>query len=82
MPDMDGLELCRQIRDRRWRGHVHVVLHSNYDQESDVIAGLDAGADDYVSKNASGAHLLARLRTVNRVLALEQSLKAAASHQV
>jgi diguanylate cyclase (GGDEF)-like protein len=77
MPDMDGLALCRAIRDGAWPGYVYIVLLTAQDAEDDILAGLDAGADDYMSKKTSTAQLLARLRTAQRILALEQSLKEA-----
>lgn len=81
MPGMDGLELCRSIRERNWPGYVYIVLLTVQDAEVDILAGLDAGADDYVSKRMSSAQLLARLRTAQRILALEQSLKDALSEK-
>jgi two-component system cell cycle response regulator len=75
MPGMDGLELCRTIRRTAYPGYVYVVLLTVQDAEEDILAGLGAGADDYVSKRASTAQLLARLRTSQRILSLEHSLK-------
>ena len=77
MPGMNGFELCRRIRERELPGYVYIVLLTIRDEEQDILAGLDAGADDYVSKRASAAQLTARLRSANRVLALEYSLKNA-----
>ena len=77
MPDMDGLALCRTIREGTWPGYVYIVLLTAQDAEDDILAGLDAGADDYMSKKTSTAQLLARLRTGQRILGLEQSLKEA-----
>jgi diguanylate cyclase (GGDEF)-like protein len=77
MPFMDGLDLCRRIRERAWTGYVYIVLLTVSDDERDVLAGLDAGADDYISKRTSRAQITARLRTANRILALEYSLKNA-----
>jgi two-component system, cell cycle response regulator len=77
MPDMNGLELCRRIREHVWPGYVYVVLLTVKDEEKDILAGLDAGADDYMSKRTSAAQFTARLRTARRVLALEYSLKSA-----
>jgi two-component system, cell cycle response regulator len=77
MPGMDGLELCRRIRERVWPGYIYVVFLSVRDDEKNILAGLDAGADDYVSKRTSVAQFTARLRTAKRVLALEYSLKSA-----
>jgi two-component system chemotaxis response regulator CheY len=77
MPGMDGFELCRRIRMQVWPGYVYVVLLTARDQEKDILTGLDAGADDYVSKRSSAAQFIARLRTAKRVLTLEYSLKDA-----
>jgi two-component system, cell cycle response regulator len=77
MPDMNGLDLCRRIREHVWPGYVYVVLLTVKDEEKDILAGLDAGADDYMSKRTSAAQFTARLRTARRVLALEYSLKSA-----
>jgi diguanylate cyclase (GGDEF)-like protein len=77
MPGMDGLALCRAIRDRTWSGYVYVMLLTAHDAESDVLLGLQAGADDYLSKRISEAQLIARLATATRILSLEYSLKIA-----
>jgi two-component system cell cycle response regulator len=77
MPGMDGLELCRRIREHAWSGYVYIVLLTVRDKEKDILAGLDAGADDYLSKRTSAAQFTARLRIAKRVLALEYSLKNA-----
>jgi two-component system cell cycle response regulator len=77
MPEMNGLDLCRRIRERVSPGYVYVVLLTVRTEEEDVLAGLDAGADDYLSKRSSAAMFIARLRTAKRILALEHSLKDA-----
>jgi two-component system, cell cycle response regulator len=77
MPGMDGLELCRTIRQQSWPGYIYILLLTAQDAEQDILAGLSAGADDYISKRMSPAQLLARLRTAQRILTLERSLKAA-----
>ena len=77
MPGMDGLELCRAIRDgTHYPGYVYIMLCTAHDTEEEILAGLNAGADDYLSKRASGAQLIARLACARRILSLEQSLKA------
>lgn len=76
MPDMDGLTLCRTIRHEHFDGYVYVLLLTVQDAEADILAGLEAGADDYLSKRASSAQLIARLRTAQRILSLEHSLRA------
>jgi len=77
MPAMNGLDLCRQIRAQTWPGYIYVVLLTVRDTEQDILAGLDAGADDYLSKRTSAAQFTARLRIAKRVLELEYSLKDA-----
>ncbi len=77
MPGMDGFELCHRIRQQAQPGYVYVVMLTARDEEKDIIAGLEAGADDYVSKRSTSAEFIARLRTAKRVLELEYSLKDA-----
>ena len=77
MPSMDGLTLCRTIRKRAWSGYVYLLLFTTRDDESDILEGLNAGADDYLSKRTSDAQLIARLNTASRVLTFEHSLKRA-----
>jgi diguanylate cyclase (GGDEF)-like protein len=77
MPGMDGATLCRAIRAQSWPGYIYVLLLTAQDREADILMGLDAGADDYLSKRVSPAQLLARLWTAQRILTLEHSLKEA-----
>jgi two-component system cell cycle response regulator len=77
MPEVNGLDLCRRIRERASHRYIYIVLLTVRADESDILAGLDAGADDYLSKRSSAALFKARLRTAKRVLALEHSLKDA-----
>ncbi len=77
MPEMDGLELCRRIRARPSPNYLYIFLLTVRDDEKDVLAGFEAGADDYLSKRSSAALFTARLRTAKRVLALEYSLRDA-----
>jgi diguanylate cyclase (GGDEF)-like protein len=77
MPEMDGLELCRAIRKNTYPGYVFIILLTAKDSKDDIIRGLGAGADDYLTKPFSHAELVARLNTGKRVLELEKSLKDA-----
>jgi diguanylate cyclase (GGDEF)-like protein len=74
---MDGLALCRTIRERSFAGYVYVILLTMHDSEEDILAALDVGADDHLSKRVTPAQLLARMRTAQRILSLEHSLKGA-----
>jgi DNA-binding response OmpR family regulator len=60
LPDMDGRELCRRLR--RDAVHVPIVMLTGADSDADTVLGLDAGADDYVTKPFRLSVLLARLR--------------------
>jgi len=76
MPGMDGLEVTRAIRDDpQYPGYVYIMLCTAHDSEDEILTGLKAGADDYLSKRVSGTQLLARLATARRILSLEHSLK-------
>lgn len=76
MPRMDGLALCRHIRATAREGYVYVVLLTAKGSEY-LVAGLEAGADDYVSKPVGKGELVARLNTGRRIVQLERSLRAA-----
>jgi two-component system cell cycle response regulator len=77
MPEMDGLELCRAIREQRDRGYVYMILLTNKDSKDDIIVGLEAGADDYLTKPVYFVELTARINNGMRVLELERDLKKA-----
>ncbi len=77
MPEIDGPELCRKIRDRKTEGYVFIILITARDSKTDIVSGLQSGADDYLTKPIHSAELLARINTGIRILSLEQSLKTA-----
>jgi DNA-binding response OmpR family regulator len=71
LPDVDGIDVCRQLRDAR--PDVSILILTARDQELDVVAGLDAGADDYIVKPFRLSELLARVRAHLRRSELVQS---------
>lgn len=77
MPGMNGLELCEAIRGNASDGYVYIVFLTSKDSKDDIIAALEAGADDYLVKPFHRAELMARLRTGKRILRLERSLREA-----
>jgi two-component system, cell cycle response regulator len=77
MPEMEGPELCRAIREENPDRYVFIVMLTSKGSKDDIISGLEAGADDYITKPAHPAELVARIRTGIRILELERSLKAA-----
>jgi two-component system cell cycle response regulator len=77
MPEMDGIQLCRSIREHSAAGYVYIVLLTAKNSKDDIVTGLQAGADDFLSKPYNPAELVARLNTAKRILGLEQCLKRA-----
>jgi diguanylate cyclase (GGDEF)-like protein len=74
MPGMDGLELCRKIRSRDQGPYRYVLLLTARDDKRDVVAGLEAGADDYLTKPFEADELRARIRAGKRILDLQAAL--------
>lgn len=71
MPQMDGLELCRRIRAGHYSGYVYVILLSARNAHADIVEGLQAGADDFLTKPFDPVELNLRVRTGERILSLE-----------
>ncbi len=71
MPQMNGLELCRQIRDSNFMNYVYVILLTARGKVSDTIEGMTAGADDFIVKPFQPAELTLRVRAGERLLGLE-----------
>ncbi len=75
MPGMSGPEVCRRLREERaTRPYQYTILLTSKDAKADTVAGLEAGADDYLIKPVDYQELLARLRTGTRILELEDRL--------
>jgi DNA-binding response OmpR family regulator len=78
MPKLDGIEVCRRLKsDERWPFTPVILLTARTDT-SDVVAGLDAGADDYLTKPVDHAALLARVRSALRLKELHDRVQAQA----
>jgi diguanylate cyclase (GGDEF)-like protein len=77
MPGLDGLEIVSQLRALPDRPYTYVILVTARTQSEDIIRGLEAGADDYVSKPVRPLELRARLQTGRRILELQEQLLAA-----
>lgn len=77
LPGMDGLELCRELRKDPAGPYVYVLLSSDKRQKRDIVEGLDARADDYLSKPIDPGELRTQLQTGRRIIALQESLLSA-----
>src|ERR1700744_47472 len=75
MPGMDGFEVCRRIKSNPKTAHIPVVMVTALDQPSDRVAGLDAGADDFLTKPVDDAALLARVRSLVRLKLMTDELR-------
>lgn len=74
MPNMDGVEVCRRVRQLQASPYTYLILLTSKDRKEDLIAGLEAGADDYLIKPFDPQELQVRLRTGQRILDLQSAL--------
>lgn len=77
MPGIDGVTLCRRIRQRGAEPYTYIILLTSKTRKEDLLEGLDAGADDYLTKPVDQEELAVRLRTGRRILTLQEQLIAA-----
>ncbi|MDY7022513.1 MAG: response regulator [Cyanobacteriota bacterium] len=79
MPEMDGIEVCRQIKSYPQYRHIPIIMVTALDSTSDMVSCLEAGADDFVTKPVNGLELQARVRSLLRIKhqydQLQESLK-------
>lgn len=74
MPELDGPGVCREVRSRKEHSYVYMILLTSKEKKEHVVAGLESGADDYLTKPFDLEELKARLRTGKRILDLEDRL--------
>ena len=75
MPGMDGFEVCRRLKGNPKTAHIPVVMVTALDQPSDRVAGLEAGADDFLTKPVDDAALFARVRSLVRLKMMTDELR-------
>ena len=78
MPEMDGFEVCRRLKADIATSHIPVVMITALDQPSDRVKGLQAGADDFLTKPVADVQLMARVKSLVRLKALTDELRARA----
>lgn len=71
MPGMSGIELCQRIRKRQLGGYVYFILLTCLSRKENLVAGLRAGADDFINKPFDPEELQVRLRAAERIISLE-----------
>src|SRR6266404_556340 len=75
MPDMDGFEVCARLKANPATHHIPVVMVTALDHPSDRVKGLDAGADDFLTKPVSDVALIARVRSLSRLKMMTDELR-------
>src|ERR1700680_5019131 len=75
MPDMDGFEVCRRLKANPSTHHLPVIMVTALDQTSDRVRGLEAGADDFLTKPVSDIALVARVRSLVRLKMMTDELR-------
>lgn len=75
MPNVDGIELCRRIRSEQRPKYTYVILLTSLEGKDKYLEGMDAGADDFISKPFDRETLAARIRVAERILALQAEVK-------
>jgi diguanylate cyclase (GGDEF)-like protein len=74
MPGLNGADLCRKVRNQPNSRYRYIILLTANDHQRDIVAGLDAGADDYLTKPFDAMELRARIRAGRRILDLQEAL--------
>jgi len=77
MPGKSGIEVCKELRHQFSSNELPIIMLTGQDQVSDIVNGLEAGANDYLTKPVSNNELMARLKTHFHIASLSKSLKKA-----
>jgi len=77
MPDIDGLEVAREVRKRHSDRYIYIILLTARNRKQDMLEGMSAGADDYLTKPMDARELKVRLHAAERIIRLQEELIAA-----
>ena len=75
MPGMDGISLCRRLRDQGRHEPLYIILLTARQHSADIVQGLEAGADDYIAKPFDNTELQARLNVGKRMISLQKQMQ-------
>jgi diguanylate cyclase (GGDEF)-like protein len=76
MPGMEGVEVCRKVREERKYPYSYIILLTSQQRDEDLVTGMEAGADDYITKPFKHNELRLRLRAGRRIIDLQNELAA------
>ncbi len=74
MPKVNGVELCKKIREKDWNRYIYIIMLTIKTQQTDIRKGFAAGVDDYITKPFDTHELKARLKTGKRIIGLQNQL--------
>ncbi|TWJ19187.1 GGDEF domain-containing response regulator [Geobacter argillaceus] len=77
MPGMSGVEVCRNVREKVNDSYTYILLLTSQQRDEDLVTGMEAGADDYITKPFKHNELRLRLRAGRRIIELQNELLAA-----
>ncbi len=77
MPGLDGIEVCRRVREAAREPYTYILLLTSQQRDEDLVTGMEAGADDYITKPFKHNELRLRLRAGRRIIELQSELMAA-----
>lgn len=77
MPGMEGIEVCRKVRAERKDTYTYIILLTSQQRDEDLVTGMEAGADDYITKPFKHNELRLRLRAGRRIIELQNELMVA-----
>lgn len=75
MPEMSGLDLCRNIRAEKRAEYTYLIILTALEKQGAYLEGMSSGADDFITKPADVAELTVRLRVARRILALQRQMR-------
>lgn len=77
MPEMDGITVCRRVRETVREPYTYILLITSQQKDEDLVTGMEAGADDYITKPFKHNELRLRLRAGRRIIELQNELMEA-----